>query len=71
MAETAKVLNPNRIVVLPDLKAGCSLVDSCPAEAIALSAAPTRTRHRQLYQYFVEVRPKATSFAHRGNAARL
>jgi len=34
MAETAKVLNPNRIVVLPDLKAGCSLVDSCPAEAI-------------------------------------
>lgn len=34
MAETAKVLNPNRIVVLPDLNAGCSLVDSCPAEAI-------------------------------------
>jgi len=34
MAETAKVLNPSRIVVLPDLNAGCSLVDSCPAEAI-------------------------------------
>ena len=34
MAETAKVLNPERIVVLPDLHAGCSLVDSCPAEAI-------------------------------------
>jgi quinolinate synthase len=34
MAETAKVLNPERIVVLPDLNAGCSLVDSCPAEAI-------------------------------------
>jgi len=31
MAETAKVLNPSRIVVLPDLDAGCSLVDSCPA----------------------------------------
>jgi quinolinate synthase len=34
MAETAKVLNPERTVVLPDLRAGCSLVDSCPAEAI-------------------------------------
>ena len=34
MAETAKVLNPARIVVLPDLDAGCSLVDSCRAEQV-------------------------------------
>jgi len=34
MAETAKVLNPNRIVVVPDKNAGCSLVDSCPVEPI-------------------------------------
>ncbi len=34
MAETAKVLNPDRIVTLPDLHAGCSLVDSCPAEGV-------------------------------------
>ncbi|MEO8096469.1 MAG: quinolinate synthase NadA [Acidobacteriota bacterium] len=34
MAETAKVLNPSRIVILPDLEAGCSLVDSCPADQI-------------------------------------
>ncbi len=34
MAETAKVLNPNRTVVLPDLSAGCSLVDSCPVEGV-------------------------------------
>jgi quinolinate synthase len=34
MAETAKVLNPTRIVIAPDREAGCSLVDSCKAEDV-------------------------------------
>src|SRR2546426_852442 len=35
MAETAKILNPDKIVVLPDEDAGCSLEESCPADKLA------------------------------------
>src|SRR3954447_4637957 len=35
MAETAKMLNPEKRVLLPDLQAGCSLAESCPANKLA------------------------------------
>ncbi len=34
MAETAKILNPSKTVIVPDAEAGCSLVDSCPAQQL-------------------------------------
>ena len=35
MAETAKIINPSKKVILPNLAAGCSLADSCPTDAFA------------------------------------
>ena len=47
MAETAKMLNPEKRVLLPDLRAGCSLAESCPAPALARRQAALRAEgHR-------------------------
>lgn len=45
MAETAKILNPNKKVILPDLNAGCSLAESCPPD---------------LFQNFIDQHPDHT-----------
>ena len=42
MAETAKVFNPERMVLLPDMRAGCSLAESITAEALAERKAELR-----------------------------
>jgi quinolinate synthase len=49
MAETAKVFNPRRMVLLPDLRAGCSLADSVTAEALA-------DRKRELQQIYPDLK---------------
>jgi quinolinate synthase len=47
MAETAKMLNPGKRVLLPDLQAGCSLAESCPAPALARRQARLRAEGRR------------------------
>ena len=48
MAETAKMLNPGKRVLLPDLQAGCSLAESCPAPALARRQAQLRAEGRRI-----------------------
>src|SRR3954454_17383149 len=47
MAETAKMLNPEKRVLLPDLQAGCSLAESCPAPALAKRQEQLRAEGRR------------------------
>ena len=50
MAETAKIISPNKKVLLPDLKAGCSLADSCPAPLFKIFKEKSRPCCCQLYK---------------------
>jgi quinolinate synthase len=47
MGETAKMLNPDKRVLVPDLRAGCSLAESCPAPALARRQAQLRAEGRR------------------------
>jgi quinolinate synthase len=51
MAETAKIVNPNKTVVLPDLDAGCSLSDSCPPEKLAAFLEQHRDKNYYVIAY--------------------
>lgn len=48
MAESAKILNPEKRVLLPDLLAGCSLADSCPADKLAAYQNELRAQGRNI-----------------------
>src|SRR5271170_6860323 len=72
MAETAKVINPERIVVVPDRDAGCSLVDSCPVDQLRAwkSANPEYT----VVSYIntsVEVKAESDILCTSRNAVRI
>src|SRR5437879_13305032 len=49
MAETAKMLNPEKHVLLPDMQAGCSLADSCPANKLARVQEMLRENGRRFH----------------------
>src|SRR5579863_7301620 len=72
MAETAKVLNPHRIVVVPDREASCSLVDACPVEPVR----EFRRNHRDytIVSYIntsIEVKAESDILCTSRNAVRI
>lgn len=72
MAETAKILNPGKIVVLPDPTAGCSLADACPAEG--LRALKARHPDHAVVSYIncsAEVKAETDVICTSSNAARV
>ncbi len=72
MAETAKILNPQTKVVLPDLEAGCSLADSCPAEKFEEFKA--RYPHHIVISYIncsAEIKTMSDLICTSGNAVQL
>src|ERR1700749_1911609 len=72
MAETAKVLNPSRIVVVPDRDAGCSLVESCSAEQ--LRAFKRRNPDHVVVSYIntsVEVKAESDILCTSRNAVKI
>src|SRR5580693_5832754 len=51
MAETAKIVNPSKKVILPDLEAGCSLSESCPADKLAAYLEAHRDKNYYVVAY--------------------
>ena len=72
MAETAKIVNPTKTVLLPDLNAGCSLSDSCPASE--LEAALRRSPGKYVVAYIncsAAVKALSDVICTSGNAVRI
>ncbi|MHB1305665.1 MAG: quinolinate synthase NadA [Limisphaerales bacterium] len=72
MAETAKILNPHKIVVLPDRDAGCSLEESCPgAQLAALQATNPRFWTIAYINCSAEVKALSDVICTSGNAVKI
>jgi quinolinate synthase len=72
MAETAKILNPDKIVVLPDKDAGCSLEASCPAPKLAtLQATNSRFYTVTYINCSAEVKALSDVICTSGNAVKI
>jgi quinolinate synthase len=72
MAETAKILNPNKIVLLPDKDAGCSLEQSCPAPKLAALQATNPNFHTIAYiNCSADVKALSDVICTSGNAVKI
>lgn len=74
MAETAKIVNPKKRVVLPDLDAGCSLSESCPADKLAAFLEAHREKNYYVIAYIncsAGVKALSDVICTSGNAVRI
>lgn len=72
MAETAKILNPDKIVILPDQDAGCSLEESCPAEKLRALQATNPNFYTVTYiNCSAEVKALSDVICTSGNAVKI
>ncbi|MCL5096749.1 MAG: quinolinate synthase NadA [Candidatus Omnitrophica bacterium] len=72
MAETAKILNPDKLVLLPELEAGCSLEESCPAERLAAFQAAHPNSYTIAYiNCSAEVKALSDVICTSGNAVKI
>jgi quinolinate synthase len=74
MAETAKILNPRKKVILPDLDAGCSLADSCPGDALAAYLKKNAEKNYYVIAYIncsAAVKALSDVIVTSGNAVRI
>jgi quinolinate synthase len=72
MAETAKILNPNKVVILPDMQAGCSLEESCPADQLrALQATNSNFYTITYINCSAEVKALSDVICTSGNAVKI
>ncbi|HEY1173269.1 MAG TPA: quinolinate synthase NadA [Verrucomicrobiae bacterium] len=72
MAETAKILNPNKVVILPDKDAGCSLEESCPGEKLKAFQATNPNFYTIAYiNCSAEVKALSDVIVTSGNAMKI